>query len=87
VSAGELVRLPLPFLDEDEARAADELRRIEQDTPGVKVLWPHHSDEPYRAVLAAGTVPGDGPNTTHTPWGRFPSELLAELTELFGPSG
>ncbi len=87
MSAGELVRLPLPLLDEDEARAADELRRIEQDQPGVKVLWPHHSDEPYRAVIEAGAVPGDGPTTTHTPYGRLPSELLAELEELFGPSG
>lgn len=70
-------------LSAEETASLPLLRDFELGHPGVKIVWPHYADEPWRVVIDAGTVPGDG--RMMTGGHRCPSALLDELTTLFGP--
>lgn len=70
-------------LSPEETATLPLLRDFEQDHPGVKIVWPHYADEPWRVVIDADTVPGD--SRTMTGGHRYPSALLEELTALFSP--
>lgn len=64
-----------------QAEAVPLLAEFERHHPGVKVLWPHHLDEPWRFLVEAETIPGDGRSMTGHRDG--PAELLAGLEALF----
>ena len=51
--------------------------------PGVKIITPHHRDEPWRAQIREGAVPGESRTTAAFPVAHKPSELLAKLKVLF----
>ena len=53
--------------------------------PGVKILTPHHRDEPWRAEIREGAVPGESRTTSAFPVAHKPSELLGKLEVLFNP--
>lgn len=69
-----------------EAGAVARLNRFADSHPGVKIVTPHYRDEPWRADIATGKVPGEGPATSRVIGADWPSELLAMLEEMFAPS-
>ncbi len=73
--------LSLLRLAPEEAGAARLLGRFSTGHPGVKILMPHYPDEPWRASLDAGSVPGDSREMILT--AHRPSELLGKLEKLF----
>ena len=76
---------PLLRLAPEEAGAARLLGRFALQHPGVRILIPHYPDEPWRASLDAGSVPGDDREMILT--AHQPSELLGKLEELFADAG
>jgi len=80
--------LPLLQLNEKQAAAVPLLYQLAREHPGITVICPAHSDEPWRAIIDAGTVPGDGRAMSgHTAPGEGPAELLAKLERLFPGTG
>lgn len=78
-----LVFLQLP---EDEEAAASLLYAFAAARPGVRIVTPHYRDEPWRADIAKGMVPGEGPRTSRVIGADWPSGLLAMLEKMFAPS-
>ena len=66
-----------------EGHAAALLTAFAQDHEGVKIVRPHHPDEPWRAEVREGMVPGEGQTTSGFLVADWPSELLRELRKLF----
>jgi hypothetical protein len=86
VSAGDgWVPPSLLGLSPDETAAKDRLHQFAADHPGVTVITPHHHDEPWRADIAEGAIPGEGPRTSKVIGAEWPSGLLGKLTALFAP--
>ena len=88
MSATDEILPPSPlFLAPDEAEAEQELRRFAASRPGVKILTPSSSQEPWRAEVDRGANPDDGREAIFT--ARQPSKLLRKLKGEFpdGPSG
>ena len=79
--------LSLLQLAPEEYAAGEHLIAFERDHPGVRVITPHHRDEPWRAVIDEGTVPGDAEHESRAVGGYLPSELLAKLRDLFPGTG
>lgn len=77
--------LALLHLPEDEENAAMLLYEFEAAHPGVRLITPHYRDEPWRADIAKGMVPGEGPRTSQVIGADWPSELLAMLEKMFAP--
>lgn len=75
--------LPLLHLPPGESGAAMHLYEFAAAHPGVRIVTPHYSDEPWRADIATGTAPGDGPRTSRVMGASWPSELLVKLEKLF----
>jgi hypothetical protein len=73
----------LAMLPGDEIAAIPLLEQFERNHPGVKIVWPHHDDEPWRVVIDAGTVPGD--SRMMAGGHPKPRALLDELEALFAP--
>ena len=78
-------RLALLRLPPGEEAAALLLYEFEAAHPGVRLIVPHYRDEPWRADIATGKVPGEGPATSQVIGADWPSELLAMLEEMFAP--
>jgi hypothetical protein len=57
------------------------LLQFEHAHPGVKIVIPHHPDEPWRVVIDASTVPGDA--RIMAGGHPMPGPLLDELQALF----
>ena len=78
-------RLSLPALgmapDDDDAIPL--LYRLEAENPGVTILTPHYSDEPWRAEIREGKVPGESRCTSGFLVARYPGELLRKLEKMF----
>ena len=66
-----------------EIRAASELSAFKQPSPDVNIIRPNHSDEPWRAEIREGKVPGENRHTSGFLVARRPSELLHALEKLF----
>ena len=60
-------------------------KAFEAAHPGVTVVTPHYRDEPWRASVAEGMIPGEGQGTSGAVRADWPSELLARLEEIFPP--
>lgn len=83
--AADEILPPSPlFLAPDEADAEQALRRFAGSHPGVRILTPSTSQEPWRALVARGSNPDDGREAIFT--SRQPSRLLAKLEGEF-PDG
>ena len=67
---------------EAEIRAASELSAFEQPSD-VNIIRPNQSDEPWRAEIREGKVPGENRYTSGFLVARRPSELLRNLEKLF----
>jgi hypothetical protein len=76
--------LSLLQLSPGEATAAGLLTQFEADHPGVRIIVPHYQDEPWRAVITEGGVPGGGPHTSSVIGAEWPTGLLGKLERLFG---
>jgi hypothetical protein len=78
--------LSLLQLAEDEAGAVTLLTAFAREHPGVTVLTPHYADEPWRAEVREGKVPGESGTTSAVLTANQPTELLRKLEKLF-PDG
>jgi hypothetical protein len=77
--------LALLQLVPEEAAAVPMLTEFEAAYDGVKVITPVRHDEPWRAEIREGAVPGEGRHTSGflvADPGR-PAELLRKLEKLF----
>jgi hypothetical protein len=81
----ELPPQALLSLAPDEAGAARLLNRFAARHPGVSILTPSTSQEPWRAEVDTGANPDDGREAIFT--ARQPSELLAKLDAEFPRPG
>ena len=77
--------LSLLQLEPSEAAAVADLAKFAAGHPGVRIVTPHYQDEPWRADIGLGAVPGDDREMILTAY--QPSELLGKLEDLFAPSG
>jgi hypothetical protein len=77
--------LSLLHLAPAEAAAVPELTRFAREHPGVSIVTPHWSDEPWRAEITTGAIPGEGRATSGflVADPRQPAELLRKLEKLF----
>ena len=66
-----------------EAEAVTLLTQFAAAHPGVTIVTPHYRDEPWRAEIATGTVPGEGPRTSRVVGADWPSQLLGMLVVMF----
>lgn len=73
------------FLAPDEADAEQDLRRFADSHPGVRIVTPSSSQEPWRAEVDRGANPDDSREAIFT--ARQPSRLLAKLAAEFPDSG
>ena len=72
---------------EAEFRAASELSMLAAiPDADVNIIRPILSDEPWRAEIREGKVPGEGCHTSGFLVAERPSELLAKLEKMFTPS-
>ena len=87
MAADEILPPPPLFLAPDEADAQQELRRFADSHPGVTILTPSSSQEPWRAEVRPGANPEDDREAIFTT--RQPSRLLRKLEAEFpdDPSG
>ena len=51
--------------------------------PGVRIVTPHYRDEPWRAEIREGRVPGESSRTSAFLAARQPDELLRKLEKMF----
>jgi hypothetical protein len=51
--------------------------------PGVRIVTPHYRDEPWRAEVREGRVPGESSHTAAFLAARQPDELLRKLEKMF----
>jgi hypothetical protein len=66
----------------EQAEAVPLLTEFAREHPGVTIVEPHYRNEPWRADIDEGAVPGDGrAMTAHK---DKPADLLGELETLFG---
>jgi len=79
--------LSLLQLAPEEAGAVRLLSRLQVRHPGVRILTPHYADEPWRAEIREGAVPGEGGTTSAILTASQPAELLGKLEDLFGGPG
>jgi hypothetical protein len=83
-------RVSLRKLGPEEAAAETEadalLTVFQQEHDGVKILRPHWADEPWRAEVREGMVPGENCATSGFLVADWPSELLTKLEKLFAGS-
>ena len=70
-------------LSPEEAGAVRLLHRLQARHPGLRILTPAWPNEPWRADIGEGTVPGDDREMIVTAY--QPSELLAKLEGMFAP--
>jgi hypothetical protein len=77
--------LTLLRLVPEEERAVALLSRLELRHPGVTILTPSHTTEPWRATVDPETAPGDDRAMIFT--ANLPGELLGKLAALFDGSG
>ena len=77
--------LALLQLQPAEEAAVPLLHQFAAAHPGVSIVTPHYQDEPWRAGIGKGILPGDGPETSRVVGAEWPSELLAKLEALFNP--
>ena len=75
--------LALLHLAPDEEAAVPLLHQFAAAHPGVMILTPHNRDEPWRAEIREGAVPGESRTTSAFPVAHSPSGLLAKLEVLF----
>ena len=75
--------LSLLQLESEESAAVPMLTAFAAGHPGVVIITPHHRDEPWRAEIREGMVPGEPRATSAILTARHPSELLVKLTKLF----
>lgn len=78
--------LALLQLQPGETAAVPQLHDFAAAHPGVRIITPHYQDEPWRADIAAGTVPGDR-GSARIVGAKWPTELLGKLQCLFGDTG
>lgn len=71
----------------DQADAAQRLERFAARHEGVSIIAPHYHEDPWRAEIAEGNVPGGDSTTQGFLADRQPAGLLAKLEDLFGDSG
>ena len=76
-----LLRLP-----PGEPEAVADLAAFQVAHPDVKILTPHYHDEPWRAEIREGSLPGETRTTSAFLTARHPSELLRKLEKLFAGS-
>lgn len=77
--------LALLLLEPDEAAAVPLLTAFEAAHDGVRIITPGRHDEPWRAEIREGAVPGEGRHTSGflvADPGR-PAELLRKLEKVF----
>ena len=77
--------LALLQLAPEEESAVPLLHKFAATHSGVKILTPHHRDEPWRAEIREGAGPGESRTTAAFPVAHSPSGLLAKLEALFNP--
>ena len=75
--------LSLLLLVPEEAAAVPTLTAFAAEHDGVTILTPHYPDEPWRAEVREGAVPGEGRTTSGFLVARQPAELLRKLEKLF----
>ena len=77
--------LSLLQLPPEEAEAVPLLAILAAAHNGVTILTPHYPDEPWRAEIREGTVPGESRHTSGMLIGDpgHPAELLRKLEKLF----
>jgi hypothetical protein len=73
-------------LEPEESDAVRLLATFAAGHPGVTIITPHHHDEPWRAEIREGMVPGEPRATSAILTARHPSELLVKLEKLFPDS-
>ena len=78
--------LSMMQLEPEENAAVPMLAAFAARHPGVVIITPHHHDEPWRAEISEGMVPGEHRATSAILTSRQPSELLVKLEKLF-PDG
>ncbi len=80
---------PPLHLAADEADQVPRLAafREEHPAPGVTIVTPHHGDEPWRAIIAEGAVPGGGPRESGAIVRYHLRDFMNELDGLFDRSG
>ena len=76
--------LALLQLQPAEEASVPLLHKFAAAHPGVSIVTPHYQDEPWRAEVREGTVPGESRTTAAFPVAHTPSGLLAKLEALFG---
>lgn len=74
-------------LEPDQAGAARQLARFAARHEGVSIVAPHYHEDPWRADIGEGSVPGGDATTQAILTARQPAGLLAKLEDLFGPPG
>jgi hypothetical protein len=77
---------PLPRLAPDEAGAVPLLTEFQREHPGVRIVRPHYADEPWRALIDEGSVPGDI-RASGCFVSAAPRALLGRLEGLFSRPG
>ena len=77
------LRLALHQLQPAEAAAVPVLEQFAAEHAGVTIVTPHYHDEPWRAELREGAVPGEPRATSGVLVSRSPSGLLAKLEAEF----
>lgn len=78
--------LSMMQLEPEESDAVLLLAAFAARHPGVAIITPHHHDEPWRAEIHEGMVPGEHRATSAILTSRRPSELLVKLEKLFPDS-
>ena len=69
--------------EETEAEIRAEAGLSAFEPPDVNIIRPNRSDEPWRAEIREGNVPGESRCTSGFLVARRPSELLRDLEKLF----
>ena len=75
--------LSLLQLTPGEAGAVAALTAFAASHPGVRIVTPDYRDEPWRAEVREGGVPGESRHTSAFLVARQPRELLRKLEEMF----
>ena len=76
--------LPLLQLAPGELATVPLLHHFAEQHPGVTIVTPHWHEEPWRADIAEGAIPGESPETSGMIGAAWPTGLLAKLEDLFG---
>ena len=67
----------------EEAAAVPLLTAFAAGHPGVTIITPHYADEPWRAEIREGAVPGEPRATSCFLIARLPTEPLRKLEKVF----